>query len=173
METRVEDRCQACHGTPPSYAGNPERSNGHFNSERGSGHLMGIHWDSVGGHTKESLMHNTASQMGYSTCHYSTVREDLDTTFIDPVSDLFTCRKCHKKRNGAIFDHSLHVNGRIDIAFPETTFRSKAQMLKVPEGWKRMNGTGRPDSYDVTIDALSMIRFNQKERTCSNVACHL
>jgi len=173
MKERVEERCQGCHGSPPSYPGTADQPNGHFNSVRGSGHLLGIHWDSTEGHSRESFKHDTASQMGCSTCHYDTVREEIDTTFVDRVNGLFTCGKCHKKRNGKIHNRSFHVNGIVDIAFPDKRFRSKAQLFQTPPGWKRIKGTGKPVSCDETIDPLDTIRFDPETKTCSNVACHL
>jgi predicted CxxxxCH...CXXCH cytochrome family protein len=167
------NRCQSCHGSPPSYKGTDRRPNGHFNIERGSGHLLGIHWDSVGGHTKESFRHKTATQMGCSTCHYLTVRTDSDTTFEDRAGELFTCARCHDKRDGQIFNFAVHVDGEVEIAFAPVTVRSKAQMVIQPKGWKRMGKPGEAESCDEAEVPLDRIVYDSHEKSCSNVFCHL
>lgn len=166
-------RCQSCHGTPPDYRGTQDRPNGHFNIDRGSGHLLGIHWDSVGGHSTQSFSLETATQMGCSTCHYQTVRSDVDTTFVDRATGLFTCTRCHESRNGDIFNRSLHVNGIVDIAFPSKTVRSKAQLTLTPRGWKRVGTRREPKSYDESERRLEEIAYDPIEKSCGNVPCHL
>ncbi|MEW6108686.1 MAG: CxxxxCH/CxxCH domain-containing protein [Nitrospirota bacterium] len=175
-----EFKCQGCHGTPPSYKNEKGRENSHFNSERGSGHLLGIHWDSVKGHTRESLANKISSDMGCSTCHYSTVSEDKDTTFTDGVTGLFTCSRCHdnrtltdKNRTGIISNISLHVNGIIEVSFRPEKFRTTAQLTNVPYGWNRTEQKGSIPGYDETVKALNSAQYNPEEKTCINVACHL
>lgn len=167
------DRCQSCHGSPPDYRGTPDRPNGHFNIDRGSGHLLAIHWDSVGGHSEESFALDTASQMGCSTCHYETVRSDLDTTFVDRTTGLFTCTRCHEKRSGEIFNRSLHVNGSVDVAFPPQRVKSRAQLTRTPEGWQRIGSRGRSGSYDESEHRLNEITYDPATKSCGNVSCHL
>ncbi len=175
-----ELRCQGCHGTPPSYESKKGRENSHFNSGRGSGHLLGIHWDSTNGHTKESLANKRSSDMGCSTCHYGTVREDKDMTFIDTVNGLFTCSRCHdnktvmgKDRPGIIANKALHVNGIIEVSFSPEKFRTTSQLMNPPNGWKRSGDKGGPVSYDETIAGLNSSKYIPEEKKCMNVACHL
>ncbi|MEE9523899.1 MAG: CxxxxCH/CxxCH domain-containing protein [Thermodesulfovibrionales bacterium] len=166
-------RCHECHDSPPVYKSMPERPNGHFNSNRGSGHLLGIHWDSVKGHSNESFKFNTATQMGCSTCHYETVRTDGDMGFVDRVSGLFTCVRCHELSNGEIYNYSTHVNGKLEIAFSPVKMRSKAQMMRPPRGWKRKGTKGKAMSYDEAEVPLSAILYNEDDKSCSNVSCHI
>ncbi len=165
--------CHECHDSPPVYKSSPQRPNGHFNAGRGSGHLLGIHWDSVKGHSKESFAYDTATQMGCSTCHYDTVRNDIDTAFVDTVTGLFTCVRCHELRDGEIFNYSLHVNGKVDIQFAPVTVRSKAQLMLPPRGWVRKGNKGNIMSYDEASTPLHDIEYSFKDKSCTNVACHL
>ncbi len=165
--------CHECHDSPPAYPGSEKRPNGHFNVERGSGHLLGIHWDSVKGHSEDSFKDGTSSQMGCSTCHYGTVKEDRDTAFVDTVNGLFTCVRCHRLRDGLISNHSLHVNGKVDIEFAPVKFRSRAQMTATPEGWSRKGDKGKKGSYDEAVASLAIINYEPATHTCSNVPCHL
>ncbi|MGW8273326.1 MAG: CxxxxCH/CxxCH domain c-type cytochrome, partial [Thermodesulfovibrionales bacterium] len=167
------ERCQSCHGSPPSYSGSSDRPNGHFNANRGSGHLLAIHWDSVGGYSKESFALGTATQMGCSTCHYETVRSDVDTTFVDEAHGLFTCSRCHDRRSGEIFNRSVHVNGRVDVTFPAHKVRSKAQMIRTPLGWERIGVRRTADSYDESSRRLDEISYDAVAKSCENVSCHL
>ncbi len=166
-------RCHECHDGPPVYKSTTERQNGHFNSSRGSGHLLGIHWDSIKGHTHESFKFNTATQMGCSTCHYKTVRVDRDMDFVDRVTGLFTCVNCHEPSEGEISNYSMHVNGEVEIAFNPVKMRSKAQMMRPPLGWKRKGAKGKVMSYDEAEVPLSAIQYNTDEKSCSNVSCHI
>lgn len=166
-------RCHECHDSPPLYKNTPQRPNGHFNSYRGSGHLLGVHWDSVSGHSKESFEYDTATQMGCSTCHNGTVKKDTDTAFVDPVKGLFTCSRCHDLRDGEIANYALHVNGRVDIQFAPLKVRTKAQMMMVPKGWVRHGKKGDAGSYDEANVSLSSVNYNSEEKSCSNVSCHL
>jgi predicted CxxxxCH...CXXCH cytochrome family protein len=173
-------RCQSCHGTPPSYDNKKGRENSHFNTIRGSGHLLGIHWDATRGHTKESLSNNLSHDMGCSTCHYVTVSEDRDTTFKDNVNDLFTCSKCHDNKNvmgmnrtGIITNRAYHVNGTTEIAFRPEKFRTTAQLTEVPAGWTRIGKKRKPLSYDETEKTLSSAHYVPEKKTCLNIACHL
>lgn len=173
-------RCQGCHGTPPAYASRPGKENSHFNTERGSGHLLGIHWDSTKGHTKESFAQKSSTDMGCSTCHFETVSRDLDTTFVDPVDGLFTCSSCHddrkvmgKNRQGIITNTALHVNGTVEVSFKPEKFRTTAQLMKVPEGWNRVGRKFDPNGYDETVRELNTAAYVPGEKKCLNVACHL
>lgn len=166
-------RCQACHTSPPTYPSTRQRPNGHFNSARGSGHLLGIHWDSVQGHTKESFQYNTSTYIGCSTCHFDTVNRDTDRTFVDPATGLFTCVKCHELKDGDIDNYSTHVNGKVEISFAPIKVRAKAQMYKPPKGWKRKGAKGKITAYDRATVPLNAITYSRKERSCSNVSCHL
>lgn len=173
-------RCQGCHGTPPSYQNQKGRENSHFNTERGSGHLLGIHWDSTKGHTKESFKHMSSSDMGCSTCHYSTVSDDRDTTFVDSVTGLFTCSRCHdgviakgKDRTGVISNKALHVNGVVEVSFKPEKFRSTARLVNVPQGWTRIGTYKDETGYDETIKGLNSSEYIPKEKKCINIACHL
>lgn len=173
-------RCQGCHGTPPSYQNQKGRENSHFNTERGSGHLLGIHWDATKGHTKESFKNRSSTDMGCSTCHYSTVSEDRDTTFVDRVAGLFTCSRCHdgnnagnKNRPGVISNKALHVNGIVEVSFNPGKFRTTARLINVPQGWSRTGKYKDETGYDETIKALNSAEYVPKEKKCINVACHL
>lgn len=173
-------KCQGCHGIPPSYKSQKGRENSHFNTERGSGHLLGIHWDSTKGHTKESFKNWTSSDMGCSTCHYGTVTEDKDTTFVDTVTGLFTCSRCHdgsaaggKNRAGTIANKALHVNGVVEVSFKPENFRSSARLVNVPQGWKRVGKHKEETGYDETVKALNSAEYIPSEKKCINVACHL
>ncbi|OGW27583.1 MAG: hypothetical protein A2X59_10200 [Nitrospirae bacterium GWC2_42_7] len=175
-----EFKCQGCHGSPPSYPNEKGRENSHFNTENGSGHLLGIHWDSTKGHTKESIMQDRSSDMGCSTCHYSTITKDTDTTFVDNVSGLFTCSRCHddksvtgKNRTGTIANKALHVNGIVEVAFSTKKFRSTARMIRVPLGWKRTGQKMDATGYDELISGLNLATYIPEEKKCLNVACHL
>lgn len=175
-----ELKCQGCHGTPPSYYNSKGRENSHFNTERGSGHLLGIHWDSTKGHTKESLSDKRSSDMGCSTCHYETVTEDVDTTFVDRVSGLFTCSRCHdnqnvagKNRTGVISNKALHVNGIAEVSFKPVKFKTSAQLSTVPAGWRRIGQIGEPMTHDESIKELNSAQYIREEKKCLNVACHL
>lgn len=176
----TEARCQSCHGSPPEYASRKGKENSHFNITRGSGHLLGIHWDATGGHTKESFANRSSSDMGCSTCHYDTVAADRDTTFVDPVRGLFTCGRCHdgsavagKNRSGIITNTALHVNGTVEVSFSPEKFRTTAQLMRVPDGWKRIGTKWEPKSYDETIRELNTAQYLPAEKKCLNVACHL
>jgi predicted CxxxxCH...CXXCH cytochrome family protein len=175
-----EFRCQACHGSPPSYKNRPGKENSHFNAQTPAAHLLGIHWDATNGHTKESFANRLSSNMGCSTCHYKTVREDRDTTFVDSVSGLFTCSRCHddrkvmgKNRTGAIADKTLHVNGIAEVAFKPEKFRTTARLMQVPKDWVRTGEFGDPKGYDETLKELNSAQYVQEEKKCLNVACHL
>jgi predicted CxxxxCH...CXXCH cytochrome family protein len=166
-------RCHECHESPPVYESTPERQNGHFNVRRDSGHLLGIHWDSVEGHTRESFTFNTSTQMGCSTCHYETIREDSDKDFVDRGSGLFTCVRCHELGDGEIYNYSKHVDGKVEVSFYPLNMRSKAQMMVPPPGWKRKGPKGKTMSYDEAETPLSDIQYNADEKSCSNVSCHI
>lgn len=173
-------RCQQCHGTPPAYDNKEGRENSHFNTVRGSGHLLGIHWDSTKGHSQKAFSLNHSSDMGCSTCHFSTVTKDTDTTFEDPVTDLFTCSRCHddktvmgKNRPGTIANKALHVNGVIEVSFKPEKFRTTAQLTLVPAGWRRFGDKPKPLSYDETEQPLSSSKYIPERKTCLTIACHL
>lgn len=175
-----EFKCQGCHGSPPSYPNVKGRENSHFNAEYGSGHLLGIHWDSTKGHTKESFLQKRSSNMGCSTCHYSTITEDTDTTFVDNVTGLFTCSRCHddksvmgKNRTGTIANKALHVNGVVDVSFSTKKFKTTARMIRAPIGWKRTGKKGDATGYDELISGLRIAKYIPEEKKCMNIACHL
>jgi predicted CxxxxCH...CXXCH cytochrome family protein len=175
-----EFRCQSCHGTPPSYKSKKGRENSHFNVEQGSGHLLGIHWDSTGGHTEKSFLENLSSNMGCSTCHFNTVAYDRDTTFVDGTYGIFTCSRCHdeneingKNRPGTIFNKALHINGIAEVSFKPDKFRTTAQLVEAPRGWIRKGQKGESSSYDETVSPLNSARYIPEEKKCLNVACHL
>ncbi len=188
-------RCQGCHGSPPIYqneGAGSQMANSHYRGssiEDEAAHLLGIHWDSVGGHNRDSLkIYKTSSTMGCSTCHNKTVSDNtdgdnIDTTFIDPVGGgkgIFTCDRCHSSstippsnHSGSISDTAYHVNGRVDVVFSPLIFKSKAQLITAPDGWSRQNGYKTVKSYDETTQGLNTARYDPVTKTCSNVACHL
>jgi len=175
-----EFRCQACHGSPPSYKNRPGKENSHFNDQTPAAHLLGIHWDAAHGHTKESFANRQSSNMGCSTCHFRTVREDRDTTFVDSVSGLFTCSRCHddkkvmgKNRIGVIANKTLHVNGIAEVAFKPEKFRTTARLMQVPKEWVRIGEIGDPKGYDETLKDLNSAQYVREGKICLNVACHL
>jgi len=173
-------RCQACHSSPPSYQNVAGRENSHFNAKTPAAHLLGIHWDSTNGHTKEAFANRRASNMGCSTCHYATVADDRDTTFVDTTSGLFTCSRCHddkkvpgKDRTGVITNKALHVNGVAEVVFKPEKFRTTARLMQTPEGWTRKGEFGDPKGYDETLQELNSARYLPQGKKCLNIACHL
>ncbi len=173
-------RCQACHGSPPPYKNEPGRENSHFNAQTPAAHLLGIHWDSTRGHTKESFTNRQSSDMGCSTCHYGTVADDRDTTFVDKTSGLFTCSRCHddkkvlgKNRTGVITNKALHVNGIVEVVFKPEKFRTTARLMQVPEGWTRKGEFGDPHGYDETVQELNSAHYLPDGKKCLDIACHL
>ncbi len=94
-------------------------------------------------------------------------------TFVDTKTGLFTCVRCHEMRDGDIYNYSVHVNGKVDLAFEPVNVRSKAQMMYLPEGWKRKGLKGKIESYDEAMVALTQIKYDFMDRSCSNVSCHL
>lgn len=158
-------RCRSCHDTPP-------RSDAHFNVAQGTGHLLGIHWDSADGHGKDA---GKEYMMGCNTCHYAVIAKE-DTTFTHLTKGkpgVFSCNRCHTPVPGEIRDHSLHVNGKPDIAFSPVKLRSRAQLLFEIKGWKRVIGKGSRGAYDETSALLNTASYNRENKTCLDVACHL
>jgi predicted CxxxxCH...CXXCH cytochrome family protein len=167
------ERCQSCHGSPPAYRNFKGRVNGHFNPGRGTGHLLGIHWDSTRGHPPpEKETSEISYTMGCSTCHWDTVRHDRDTTFTDTVSGLFTCTRCHEKKGGEIYNYAKHVNGDIEVVFSPVRFRSKAQLFSPPPDWTRI-GKAKEGGFDETVQKLNSSVYQEETKTCLNVACHI
>ena len=158
-------RCQSCHDTPPAH-------DGHFNIAQGTGHLLGIHWDSTGGHGKDA---KKEFMMGCNTCHYAVLAKE-DTTFTHLAKGkqgIFSCNKCHSPEAGEIKDYSLHANGKTDIIFTPSKLRTKAQLLFEVKGWNRVIEKGSKGAHDETSAPLNTASYNRETKTCTNVACHL
>lgn len=175
-----EFKCQSCHGNPPSYRNQAGRENSHINAETPLAHLLGIHWDATRSHTKEALINKRSSNIGCSTCHYTTVAIDRDTTYVDGLSGLFTCSRCHddrtipgKNQTGIIANKSVHVNGIAEVSFRPEKFRTTASLARVPDGWTRTGGYRDPKGFDETVRELNSAAYIPAEKKCLNVACHL
>lgn len=158
-------RCQSCHDTPPL-------SGGHFNVKEGTGHMVGIHWDSAGGHGKDT---GKEFIIGCNTCHYGVLSKE-DTTFAHELKGkkgVFTCSRCHEPGPGDIRDYSLHANGKVDVIFSPYKVRSRAQLITEVEGWKRVIEKGSKGAYDESVAPLNTAAYKQETKTCLNVSCHL
>lgn len=173
-------KCQSCHGSPPSYKNQVGRENSHINAETPLAHLLGIHWDATRGHTQEAFANRQATNIGCSTCHFNTVSIDRDTTYVDRLTGLFTCSRCHDDKNvrgknmtGMITNKSLHINGIAEVSFRPEKFRTTARLANVPEGWKRTGDYRDRKGFDETVKALNSATYVPAEKKCLNVACHL
>lgn len=159
-------RCQSCHDSPPM-------NDAHFNAKQGTGHMLGIHWDSTGGHGKGT---GSEFMIGCNTCHFGVTAKE-DTTFVHYTKDgkkgVFTCDRCHIPESGTIKDYSLHVNGRNDIIFSPHRVRSKAQLVNEIKGWKRVMQKGASGAYDEAVIPLNQAAYSRDTKTCSSVSCHL
>jgi len=175
-----EFKCQSCHGSPPSYRNQAGRENSHINAATPLAHLLGIHWDATHGHTREAFANRQSSNIGCSTCHFKTVATDRDTTFVDTLTGLFTCSRCHddktiqgKNLTGIITNKSLHINGIAEVSFRPEKFRTTARLARVPEGWTRTGDYRDPKGFDETVRELNSATYVPAEKKCLNVACHL
>ena len=194
------NRCGSCHDNPPQYAGQSHYTpvstigdNGRgLPPFRETGHMVGIHFmNTYAGNKKTGFLGFSSSgnkahgNAGLATtiscyiCHSGIVDGTvIDTYTMTGTGSDFRCSNCHNASSrtplqvGQIANTALHINGRKDVAFSPSTFRTKAQLANVANalGWTR-NGTykaaGAYDSFD-----LSVATWNPASKTCLT-ACHV
>jgi predicted CxxxxCH...CXXCH cytochrome family protein len=174
------DRCAKCHGNTPTTGAH-------------GAHKVGIHYDNIFSGTSGFLGYSSSGNKahGVSTqattiscnlCHSNTV-----TTAFNKLGT--ACTSCHSSDAGTLAldsanAYAFHVNGNVDVAFPATNMRSKAQIrdtsFSVYSGlWSRNGGVTNykkdATSYDVSKQLLNTAVFTAGaagQGSCANVVCH-
>jgi predicted CxxxxCH...CXXCH cytochrome family protein len=172
------ERCAKCHGNLPTTGAH-------------GAHKVGIHYDNIFSGTSGFLGYSSSGNKahGVSTqsttiscnvCHAATVN-----TAYNKFGSV--CNSCHSADpDVALLDatngYKFHVNGKVDVAFPNTSMRSKAQIrdtsFDVYSGlWVRTGGYKvGAGSYDIAKKALNTSVFTasgtQGQGSCANVVCH-
>lgn len=181
------DRCANCHGNYPNstIAGSPAHYDAHnwLGSGKQGGHMVGIHYNNIynkanglrtAGSTNTSS-HGLASNsttIGCNNCHYATVT----VAFNDKSVNCSTVA-CHDsaprlKGNAAIASAVSHVNGVVNVTFPDIKIISKAQLRTPKGGWVRTGTYKDAGSFDTYSTSLSKAAYVVGTKTCSNVSCH-
>jgi predicted CxxxxCH...CXXCH cytochrome family protein len=157
-----------------------------------SGHMVGIHFKFtakggvkngfLGFSSSGSMAHGNsdlATTVSCVTCHSGIVSPTkIDTYAMNGTSSLYRCGNCHTAstrtplQSGQIVDTARHVNGIKDVAFPVTTFKTKAQLTSQANalGWQRSGNYKDDNSYDSF--ALGTSSWDPQTRTCLT-ACHV
>jgi predicted CxxxxCH...CXXCH cytochrome family protein len=173
------DRCAKCHGNLPTTGAH-------------GSHKIGIHSDNIftgtsgflGYSSIGNVAHGQASQattISCNICHASTVNTAANKGAVG-------CTSCHSSdANVALLNatngYKFHVNGTVDVAFPNTKIKSKAQIrdtsFSVYSGiWVRNGGYKvGSGSFDETKLTLTSGGFTphatiQGQGSCANVVCH-
>jgi predicted CxxxxCH...CXXCH cytochrome family protein len=194
--------CAGCHGNPPNYASagtGTVASNSHYNASgfmgKEGGHMVTVHYDNIYNRpasngtlttgTSVDSSHGNASvatTMGCYVCHAGTVPSgtQIDTYAMNGTSSQFRCSSCHtgttttKTVAGVIANKANHVNGQVDILFPSTSFKMKAQLRTSAMSsvtTTRVGTYGASGSYD-QINALNTgSSYSALNKTCT-VDCH-
>jgi len=172
------DKCASCHGNSPA-------SGAH------SAHVVGIHADTIYSGTTGNLP--TAAAVGTAAGHGDPAQSTTlscnichNTTISVAYNDKNpACASCHNgtaaalKGNAAITNRTMHVNGRIDLAFYSAgAIKTKAQLRDSTFSnytaaggfWSRTSYKTGASSVDSAKAVLSNSMYNAG--TCSNIACH-
>ncbi|MBT0666515.1 CxxxxCH/CxxCH domain-containing protein [Geobacter pelophilus] len=193
------NRCGMCHDNPPQYDGQShyvaESSMGKNGTGpyKDSGHMVGIHFKNTykgpGGYgflgyssagDKAHGNAGVASTMSCDTCHSGVVDPAKpDTYAMFGSGKKFECASCHtattptKLQAGNIVGTGLHINGKKDVQFTTSAYKTKAQLANVANAggvWMRNGGYKEAGSYDSTD--LSGSTWDSATKTCLT-ACHV
>jgi hypothetical protein len=158
-----------------------------------SGHMVGIHSRNtykgpglsgfLGFSSASDKAHGNAgvaTTMSCDICHNGIVDPSKpDTYAMFGTGKKFECASCHTASTktilqaGNILNTGLHVNGKKDVLFTATPYKTKAQLTNVANAggfWTRNGGYKAAGSYDSTD--LSTSTWNPSTKTCLT-ACHV